>query len=679
MFKRPEGGALKHPRLLLMSWRLCFVVAASLLSVATPAAASEIRDAQSLDETTSEFVPAVSESQVSSQISLQGSAASTEADSVGDVAPVSLLAQAITPTTDALVAEATPSNGADHNLADPISEGATEAAEADSILRFSDLEAALETESSVIPVQTNDLAQVTRVTEFSDVLPSDWAYQALNNLVETYGCIQGYPDRTFRGQRSLTRFEFAAGLNACLDVIVSTLGADISEEDLAALRRLQEEFAAELATLGGRIDQLEADTAQLQAQQFSTVTKLRGQVFFNLGGGFSNGDILANGASIFGTGPRINGQAPVRTVTGNPAATVGSLVWLNFDTSFSGSDRLKLQLVSGAGVSPANLYGSAGLFNTFGTPFLFQSGVPGGQDFNVILRELSYAFPVGDSLTIDIGPRINWYAYFDNNRYTFFLNGANSFNSSGGTQVNAVDRGTGAIAVWNATSWLDFRVGYLAENTEFIGGPKAPSDPSVGLFGGTSTITGQIGIKPASNLNLRLLYTRANLMPNNVGQIGGTFGEPIYGFADDGFGGPLTNAPADTFLVNFDWTPLDWLGFFGRYSYGSVALTSAINGAGVGNVDAQSFQVGIGFPNLFSEGAQGTISYLVPFSVLDGEQFLVSGYGDGGRQQELEFSYRYPLSPNIAVMPSFYWIRQVNNFSTNPDLFLFNLQAQFLF
>jgi hypothetical protein len=551
-------------------------------------------------------------------------------------------------------------------------------AEPSAMFRVNDLEAGLETDTTVRPA--NDLAQVTRVTDFSDVSPADWAFQALNNLVENYGCIQGYPDSTFRGQRTLTRFEFAAGLNACLDVIAVTLGAGLPEEDLIVLLRLQEEFAAELATLGGRVDQLEAETAQLRAQQFSTVTKLRGQAFFNIGGGSSGGDILAEGINIFAAGNRgPDGQPLVRTITGDPAVSVGSLLWLNFDSSFTGADRLKLQLVTGSGTGTANFWGSAGLFNTFGTPFAFQGGVPAGQDFSVYLRELSYAFPVGNNLTIDIGPRINWYSYFDNNRYTFFLTGANSFNSSGGTQVNTLDRGTGAIAVWNVADWLDLRVGYLAENTEFIGGPKAPSDPSVGLFGGTSTLTGQIGLRPLDNLNLRFLYTRSNLMPNANGQIGGTFGEPIYGFADDGANGPLTNAPADTFLVNFDWTPANWLGLFGRYSYGSVALTSALSGAGIGNVDAQSIQFGLAFPNLFKEGALATVSYLVPFSVINGREFLVSGAGDGGRQQELELSYRYPLSRNIALMPSVYWIMNANNFSTNPDIFIFNLQTQLSF
>merc|ERR1711871_950386 len=61
--------------------------------------------------------------------------------------------------------------------------------------------------------------QVTSVTQFSDVYPSDWAYQALSNLVEQYGCVAGYPNGTFRGNRAMTRYEAVALLNACLDRI----------------------------------------------------------------------------------------------------------------------------------------------------------------------------------------------------------------------------------------------------------------------------------------------------------------------------------------------------------------------------------------------------------------------------------------------------------------------------
>lgn len=70
-----------------------------------------------------------------------------------------------------------------------------------------------ETNSSV---EENAMAQVTSVSQLSDVQPTDWAFQALQSLVERYGVIAGYPDSTFRGNRALTRYEFAAGLNAPL-------------------------------------------------------------------------------------------------------------------------------------------------------------------------------------------------------------------------------------------------------------------------------------------------------------------------------------------------------------------------------------------------------------------------------------------------------------------------------
>ena len=107
------------------------------------------------------------------------------------------------------------------------------------------------------------IAQVTSVSQLSDVQPTDWAFQALQSLVERYGCIAGYPNQTYRGNRALTRYEFAAGLNACLDRVnelIATATADIvTREDLTTLQKLQEEFSAELATLRGRVDAVEAE------------------------------------------------------------------------------------------------------------------------------------------------------------------------------------------------------------------------------------------------------------------------------------------------------------------------------------------------------------------------------------------------------------------------------------
>ena len=113
--------------------------------------------------------------------------------------------------------------------------------------------------------------QVTSINQFSDVYPTDWAYQALSNLIERYGCVAGYPDGSYRGNRAMTRFEAAALLNACLDRVT-----EVTDE----VKRLMKEFERELVILKGRVDGLEARVGELEATQFSTTTKLKGKTTF---------------------------------------------------------------------------------------------------------------------------------------------------------------------------------------------------------------------------------------------------------------------------------------------------------------------------------------------------------------------------------------------------------------
>ena len=141
-----------------------------------------------------------------------------------------------------------------------------------------ELEAVREEAQSLGEPRTSEpLEQMMSVSQLKDVEPTDWAFQALQALVERYGCVTGLPDGTFRGDRALGRYEFAAGLSACLDWLTERIDtlADkdfVSPGDLATLRRLQEEFEVELTTLRGRLINLEASTTALEAQQFSTTT-----------------------------------------------------------------------------------------------------------------------------------------------------------------------------------------------------------------------------------------------------------------------------------------------------------------------------------------------------------------------------------------------------------------------
>jgi hypothetical protein len=154
-------------------------------------------------------------------------------------------------------------------------------------------------------------SQVTSITQFSDVRPTDWAYQALTNLIERYGCVAGYPNGTYGGGKAMTRYEAAALLNACLDRVT-----EVTDE----LKKLQAEFKEELIVLRGRVDGLEAKVGVLEATQFSTTTKLKGEATFVLGG-------------VPGLETNAGGNV------GNTAFNYD--VRLNFDTSFTGRDLLQ--------------------------------------------------------------------------------------------------------------------------------------------------------------------------------------------------------------------------------------------------------------------------------------------------------------------------------------------------
>ena len=536
---------------------------------------------------------------------------------------------------------------------------------------------------------TNDsIAQTNSVSQLSDVKPTDWAFQSLQSLVERYGCVAGYPDRTYRGNRALTRYEFAAGLNSCLERVnelIASASDSAKKNDLAILQKLQSEFATELATLRGRIDVLDGKIATLQKQQFSTTTKLSGNIWFNLTSAFPSGDVLAERGiadSAFATPRRdpITG-VPSRVVRrgSDTATTLSYYLFLNLNTSFTGKDLLVTQLVTGNGNSPANQLVSAGFFNTWGTPFLDQSGTPVAN--TVTIRELSYTFPLNKDINVAIGPRLNFYKYYDSNRYTSFLKGATSYNSNGSTLSNAVDRGSGAVLTWAVTPQLKLTAGYLAENTEFLNGAifNTSNNPSIGLFNATNTIATELAYSPTKNLNLKFHYARSRVKAYN-GFIGGAVGEPLpYGYADDGFGGRVKDADSDVLIANVEWNLSKNLGLFGRYSWGRTAISPVNPTRSGGDITVQSFQVGVGFPDLGKPGALGVVSFVMPHSYLSGRNLLLSGGGNGANQYELEMSYYYPINQNLAIVPAVYAIFNPNSFSTNPTVYVANLRTQFSF
>ncbi|NES95298.1 MAG: iron uptake porin [Desertifilum sp. SIO1I2] len=355
-------------------------------------------------------------------------------------------------------------------------------------------------------------AQVTSVSQLSDVQPTDWAYQALQSLVERYGVIAGYPDGTFRGNRPLSRYEFAAALNTVLNRIEELGGAAtlLTQEDLQTLQRLQQDYQAALDQVRSRLDNIDTRLLALENTRFSATTQLDGEAIMALTGGSEN-------------------------------STLVSRVRLNLLSSWQNRHLLVTQLEAGN-----NGEDSVGLVHAEGENFLGTRGLlanGGGLDYvgadsGVQLNRLYYSFQPLENLAISVGPRMVPRDFIDRNR--FANNEALDFNSSFFINnplivQNQIDRNPGAgIAVnWRLNN-TPFAVNalYIASDAD---------SPNRGWFGDRYQGSVEVEYTPNSPLALRLQYTRANLDQTEVNAFG----------------------------VNAEWSFNRFFGAFGRFGIGS--------------------------------------------------------------------------------------------------------------
>lgn len=123
------------------------------------------------------------------------------------------------------------------------------------------------------------LAPVTasaQVAGFSDLSPEHWSSSAVRDLVEKYGVMSGFPDKTFRGSRQITRYEAAAAFYKVMlqlsevQDLTRRIG-NVTLEDLKTMKALNQEFEQELEVIkkqqgeqAEKIKQLEESLAKLK-------------------------------------------------------------------------------------------------------------------------------------------------------------------------------------------------------------------------------------------------------------------------------------------------------------------------------------------------------------------------------------------------------------------------------
>ncbi len=358
------------------------------------------------------------------------------------------------------------------------------------LVSFSTLFLAFPVKAQVIKINEVDfdatqLAQVTAVDELSDVKPTDWAYQALAALIQRYGAISGYPDGTFRGNRSLTRYEFAAALQGVSEQLNN--GTFVSQEDLVTLRRLELEYRVPLNQIRTRLGDIEGRVTNLESNQFSATSNLQGEVIFALT-----------------EGRQANPTFVARTR-------------LNFITSFTPNNRLITQLEVGNNGGDAASYVQNQTPNLLGTTGLLADG--GGLEYsqvanNVQLRRLYYTFRPQKDLEVTIGAKMPPEDFIDRNRYA---NDESSDFSSGFfvnnplIVPNQIDRpgGAGAALAWNIGGGdFTLRSLYIAANGDRD------------LFGESNSGIVELEYAPRSNFALRLQYTKASIDSTDISAFG---------------------------------------------------------------------------------------------------------------------------------------------------------------
>ncbi len=481
--------------------------------------------------------------------------------------------------------------------------------------------------------QSNSYDQVTNVNQLRDVSPTDWAYEALRSLVERYGCIVGYPNQTYRGNQPLSRYEFAAGLNACLNQIERLIASSeaVTREDIETLQRLTQEFEAELATLGGRVDNLEGRVAFLEDNQFSTTTKLAGEVIFALTDSFGdNGDTN----TIFGDRFR-----------------------LALNTSFTGEDNLVTRL---AGGNLAPLFG----------PTSTQTFNLGENGNNVDVDWLAYYFPLkfGEEAKLntyiaafggihsDYVPTLNpYFEDFDggNGALSTFASESPIYRIGGGSGIG-VSYQFGFLE--NIVGPSTVTVGYLAQDA---------GDPSQGngLFNGDFGALAQLNIAPFESLNIGFTYVRgyqqAGSATFGAGGDTGIVGTTIANLEDD-------TKTSNTFGSQIAWALSDNISISGFFAYQDVD-----NKDGGPEGDVWTYGAGVAFPDLLKEGNV--------LGIFAGVQPYLGDAANNDLPLHIEGFYKYQLNDNISITPGVIYIDNPNQGDDDGSEVIGTLRTTFTF
>lgn len=530
---------------------------------------------------------------------------------------------------------------------------------------------------------------VADIFSCADVRATDWAYQAIFNLSEKYGCLKGYSNSHFNGIDSITRFEAAALLNSCLDHI-----GEMTDE----AKTLVQEFEREIALLRGRIDGLEAKVGETSAMQFSTTTKLQGFTTFYLNGvaGTTRAESSANYVVPMQSASKTTEiQSALDSADLSQGISFQYSQIISLGTSFeSGRDRLGIDLYT-SNLDPisASLFGfTSNNTGTYQTRLSFDA-----PPYNnaVSVGDLYYRFQPINNLNITIDA-------VSSDISSEFLGGNLPFIAAYPYTQSISRFGRLDPIYYPYLGRKGFSADYMITSNFTVGFGYFGGYSGEPLFGGTyqsnggSTRASQATIAQLSfwptpqskTLGFTFTYGKLNIP---VGSPFGVTAQTGTALADQPFGSSAVMTPpgnvalltnnginANTYGLGFGWHLGGNFYFTADSSY--IQATAITNGldqrlSSKAGDKAGMFQwnAALALNNL---GGSGNVATL-----LVGNPYRVVSYSSSNSDPQLtppwhlEFSYTYRLTDNISLVPGFYYILNPEANSNNPPLGVFSFKS----
>ncbi len=429
----------------------------------------------------------------------------------------------------------------------------------------------------------------------------------------------------------------------------------VSQQEFDRLRGQVEDYR-------GAIEGLDAKVSKAGAG-FSTTTKLVGEVIIG-----------------------VNGYGGVSSVTGGPTQLSGTTltdrVRLNFDTSFTGKDKLRTRLQS----RDTNSF-NGGVTGTNMTRLGFDGNDSNGTNGNsTTVSLLQYTFPLNDATTVRLETTG---AEYNENMNTFnpLLASAGTGSISRFGRYNPIYRQSGdgaALTVNNKLGDnLELSLGYAVPGQSTTAATPnttaSPANNTGGLFNGSNAAIAQLAFKPSDALSLGVTYARSYStsgtgLAGSTGSSGSAFrstGMAANIGADSPFNGIKTSANHYSFAASYNLGGPVLSGWYGWTE------ANAENGSGA-SASTNNWAATLALPDFGSKG--NTLGFVV------GQQPKLNSLSgvsnttvDSASSLHLEALYKMKMSDNLDITPGLLLITNPENNASNGTEYVGTIRTTFKF